>query len=102
MDGLVVEQRTHHQITAEPMKFLTLASGLTGMVGDGTVRADLQKLRNGDGVVSGAGSHRDGCLSRCGRIHTLTFGLGSQRSGSSRQPCGAEANEKEKLVAQAA
>jgi len=23
--GLVVEQRTHHQITGEPMKFLTLA-----------------------------------------------------------------------------
>jgi DNA polymerase III alpha subunit len=29
--GLVVEQRTHHQITGEPMKFLTLAD-LTGMV----------------------------------------------------------------------
>ena len=29
--GLVVEQRTHHQITGEPMKFLSLADG-TGMV----------------------------------------------------------------------
>ena len=29
--GLVVEQRTHHQITGEPMKFLTLADW-TGMV----------------------------------------------------------------------
>ena len=29
--GLVVEQRTHHQITGEPMKFLALADG-TGMV----------------------------------------------------------------------
>ncbi len=29
--GLVVEQRTHHQITGEPMKFLTLADS-TGMV----------------------------------------------------------------------
>ena len=29
--GQVVEQRTHHQITGEPMKFLTLA-GWTGMV----------------------------------------------------------------------
>ena len=29
--GLVVEQRTHHQITGEPMKFLTLADR-TGMV----------------------------------------------------------------------
>lgn len=29
--GLVVEQRTHHQSTAEPMKFLTLADW-TGMV----------------------------------------------------------------------
>jgi len=29
--GLVVEQRTHHQITGEPMKFLTLADG-TGLV----------------------------------------------------------------------
>lgn len=29
--GLVVEQRTHHQITGEPMKFLTLADG-TGMM----------------------------------------------------------------------
>jgi hypothetical protein len=28
---LVVEQRTHHQITGEPMKFLTLADR-TGMV----------------------------------------------------------------------
>src|SRR5690242_2745842 len=28
--GLVVEQRTHHQITGEPMKFLTLADW-TGM-----------------------------------------------------------------------
>jgi DNA polymerase III alpha subunit/nucleotidyltransferase/DNA polymerase involved in DNA repair len=31
MCGLVVEQRTHHQITGEPMKFLTLADW-TGMV----------------------------------------------------------------------
>src|SRR5271169_3151593 len=29
--GLVIEQRTHHQITGEPMKFLTLADW-TGMV----------------------------------------------------------------------
>jgi DNA polymerase III alpha subunit len=29
--GLIVEQRTHHQITGEPMKFLTLADW-TGMV----------------------------------------------------------------------
>ncbi len=29
--GLVVEQRTHHQITGEPMRFLTLANW-TGMV----------------------------------------------------------------------
>jgi DNA polymerase III alpha subunit len=29
--GLVVEQRTHHQITGKPMKFLTLADW-TGMV----------------------------------------------------------------------
>ncbi|HEX7470782.1 MAG TPA: hypothetical protein VF437_08640 [Verrucomicrobiae bacterium] len=29
--GQVVEQRTHHQITGEPMKFLTLADW-TGMV----------------------------------------------------------------------
>jgi len=29
--GLVVEQRTHHQITGEPMKFLTLADW-TGMM----------------------------------------------------------------------
>jgi DNA polymerase III alpha subunit len=29
--GLVVEQRTHHQITGEPMKFLTLADR-AGMV----------------------------------------------------------------------
>ena len=29
--GLVVEQRTHHQVTGEPMKFLTLADG-TGMI----------------------------------------------------------------------
>jgi DNA polymerase III alpha subunit len=29
--GMVVEQRTHHQITGEPMKFLTLADW-TGMV----------------------------------------------------------------------
>ena len=29
--GLVVEQRTHHQITGEPMKFLTLADS-TGLV----------------------------------------------------------------------
>ena len=29
--GLVVEQRVHHQVTGEPMKFLTLADG-TGMV----------------------------------------------------------------------
>ena len=29
--GLVVEQRTHHQITGEPMKFLSLADW-TGMV----------------------------------------------------------------------
>jgi DNA polymerase III alpha subunit len=29
--GLVVEQRTHHQITGEPMKFLTLADW-TGLV----------------------------------------------------------------------
>jgi hypothetical protein len=30
--GLVVEQRAHHQITGEPMKFLTLAdwSGMAG------------------------------------------------------------------------
>ena len=29
--GLIIEQRTHHQITGEPMKFLTLADW-TGMV----------------------------------------------------------------------
>jgi DNA polymerase III alpha subunit len=29
--GLIVEQRTHHQVTGEPMKFLTLADW-TGMV----------------------------------------------------------------------
>ena len=57
--GLVVEQRTHHQITGEPMKFLTLADW-TGMVETELVRANLQKLRAGDRAVSGAGSHRDG------------------------------------------
>jgi DNA polymerase III alpha subunit len=31
MCGLVIEQRVHHQITGEPMKFLTLADW-TGMV----------------------------------------------------------------------
>ena len=31
MCGLIIEQRTHHQITGEPMKFLTLADW-TGMV----------------------------------------------------------------------
>jgi hypothetical protein len=29
--GLVVEQRTHHQVTGEPMKFLSLADW-TGIV----------------------------------------------------------------------
>ena len=29
--GLVIEQRVHHQVTGEPMKFLTLADW-TGMV----------------------------------------------------------------------
>ena len=29
--GLIIEQRTHHQVTGEPMKFLTLADR-TGMV----------------------------------------------------------------------
>ena len=29
--GLIIEQRTHHQVTGEPMKFLTLCDG-TGMV----------------------------------------------------------------------
>jgi len=27
MCGLIIEQRTHHQITGEPMKFLTLCDG---------------------------------------------------------------------------
>lgn len=31
MCGLIIEQRTHHQITGEPMKFLTLCDW-TGMV----------------------------------------------------------------------
>lgn len=31
MCGLIIEQRTHHQITGEPMKFMTLADR-TGMV----------------------------------------------------------------------
>ena len=30
MCGLIIEQRTHHQVTGEPMKFLTLADW-TGM-----------------------------------------------------------------------
>ena len=29
--GLIIEQRTHHQVTGEPMKFLTLADW-TGIV----------------------------------------------------------------------
>ena len=31
MCGLIIEQRTHHQVTGEPMKFLTLCDW-TGMV----------------------------------------------------------------------
>ena len=31
MCGLIIEQRTHHQVTGEPMKFMTLADR-TGMV----------------------------------------------------------------------
>ena len=59
--GLVVEQRTHHQITGEPMKFLTLADW-TGMVetelfaqtyksyGLATVRNPVWKYRDGRAV----------------------------------------------------
>lgn len=36
------------------------AGGLDGHDGDGTVRADVQELRSGNGSVSRAGSHRDG------------------------------------------
>ena len=50
--GLVVEQRTHHQITGEPMKFLTLPDW-TGMV-ETDLFADLQELRAGDRAASGA------------------------------------------------
>jgi len=55
--GLVVEQRTHHQITGEPMKFLTLADW-TGMVETELFRTDLQDLRTGDRALPCAGSHR--------------------------------------------
>lgn len=48
--GLVVEQRTHHQVTGEPMKFL--ARGLDRHRRDRTVRANLQKLRVGDSSLS--------------------------------------------------
>ena len=40
--GLIVEQRTHHQITGEPMKFLTLADW-TGMV-ETELFADTYKI----------------------------------------------------------
>jgi hypothetical protein len=42
----VVEQRTHHQITGEPMKFLTLADW-TGMVETEFVCGDVSQLRAG-------------------------------------------------------
>jgi len=84
--GLVVEQRTHHQITGEPMKFLTLADW-TGIVetelfaqtyknyGLATVRypvlevmATVEPFENGRGFslrVLRAGKPRAALTSRC-------------------------------------
>ncbi|HOX58843.1 MAG TPA: DNA polymerase IV [Candidatus Paceibacterota bacterium] len=93
--GLVVEQRTHHQITGEPMKFLTLADW-TGMVetelftrtyqsyGLATVRypvlevtATVEPFENGRGFslrVLRAGKPRK--LVREAGVEPTTFGSG--------------------------
>ena len=58
--GLVVEQRTHHQVTGEPMKFLTLADW-TGIVETELFAQTYKNWRGvGNGAVSGIGSHGDG------------------------------------------
>ena len=57
--GLVVEQRTHHQITGEPMKFLTLADW-TGIVETELFASTYQELRTGNRALPSAGGHRDG------------------------------------------
>jgi DNA polymerase III alpha subunit len=105
--GLVVEQRTHHQITGEPMKFLTLADW-TGMVetelfaqtyksyGLATVRypvleveAIVEPFENGRGFtlrILRAGQPRQGqitwnCLvSRCSSPHHGKPGAAQEKS----------------------
>ncbi len=99
--GLVVEQRTHHQITGEPMKFLTLADW-TGMVeselfadtyrshGLATVRypvlevtAKVEPFENGNGFtlrVLRAGKPR----------HTADQPVPLRRSGSPGRPASAK------------
>ena len=57
--GLLAEQRTHHQITDEPIKYLTLADW-TGMVETELFAQAYKELRAGDRSVSSIGSHRDG------------------------------------------
>jgi DNA-directed DNA polymerase III PolC len=96
--GLVVEQRTHHQITGEPMKFLTLADW-TGMVetelfaptyrsyGLATVRypvleveARVEPFENGRGYslrVFRAGKPR---------VHAATVSAGKTGPGSCSDP----------------
>jgi hypothetical protein len=55
----VVEQRTHHQITGEPMKFLTLADW-TGMVETELFAQTYKALWTGDGALSGFGNRGHG------------------------------------------
>lgn len=57
--GLVIAQRTQHQITGEPIKLLTLTDW-TGMVETELFAQAYKELRAGDRSVSSIGSHRDG------------------------------------------
>jgi DNA polymerase III alpha subunit len=50
--GLVVEQRIHHQITGEPMKFLSLADW-TGIIETELFCKDIPKLRPRHGSLPG-------------------------------------------------
>ena len=57
--GIIIEQRTHRQITGEPMKFLTLADWIV-IVETELFAPHLPQLRAGHLALSRARSHRDG------------------------------------------
>ena len=87
--GLVVEERTFHQVTDEPMKFLTLADW-TAWWG-GVVCRHLPKLRFGHGALLGPGGDDKGGTVR-GRAEIYAASIARKESDADTSKAGCSLN----------